>query len=316
MSLYQNVRPADWAEVRGNAGAVAILRNAAESPDRPHAFLLHGPSGCGKTTLARILASKLGCDVIPAGSCDYLEINASSDRGIDIARRITQESGFPPITGGVRVVVLDEFHAMTKDAMNALLKPLEDYPDHQYYILCTTEPSKLLKTIRTRCTHVEVKALSEDDLFALLGDIVDRHGVADPGEDVLDAIARRADGCPRSAVTMLEQQDGLPKEEALAAVRNYQTREQDVIGLCRLVVDGKPWVNIASAYVALEEREPETLRRIMLGYLRSCLLKAKKPGDAGKFAAMIEELVEPTYNSMEAGLVAMLWNAARVAKSE
>ena len=309
MSLYQTTRPDDFDGVFGNKQAVQILRSAVDAEDRPHTYLLYGPSGCGKTTLARIMAKKLGCDVKPEGSADYMEVNASNTRGIDDMRRIAQDASYPPITGGVRVVVIDECHAATKDAQNCLLKPLEDTPDHQYYILCTTDPHKLLKTILTRCSQVEIKPLSEDDIFAMLGRVVDVHKLPDPGDNVLDAITKRAEGCARSAMTMLEQQLGKSESEALATVNAYQSQERQGIDLCRALISKQPWRKIVSIYTKLENPEPEGLRRLLLAWLKTCMLKAKSDDEAGKFANMIAELSEPTYDCGEAGLLAMMFNA-------
>ena len=316
MSLYQQVRPQTLDGIRGQPEAVTILRNALKSPDRPHAFLMHGPSGCGKTTMARIVARELGCDVEVEGSADYTEQNASNNRGIDDIRNIVKDVRYPPIGGGNRVIVLDEVHALTKDAQNCLLKPLEDSPPYQYYVLCTTEPQKLLKTIRTRCVHVPVKLLSGDDVFDLLVEAIKAHGLADPGDAVLDAVTSKAEGCPRSALTMLEQCLGLREAEALTAVQNFRTRERQAIDVCRLLVAGKQWADIAAAYNGIEEKDPEGVRRMLLGYLRSCLLKSRKPADAARMAGMIEELASHTYDSGEAGLLAMMWNAARVGKGD
>ena len=316
MSLCQQVRPKSLDGLVGQPEAVTILGRALAAEDRPHAYLLHGPSGCGKTTAARIIALELGCDVEPDGSADYLELNASNNRGIDDARRIVKDVRFPPIGGGNRVIVLDEVHQMTKDAQNCLLKPLEDYPPYQYYVLCTTEPQKILKTVRTRCTHVPIKTLRDDDVFDLLVDTVKAHGLADPGDDVLDAIARKAEGTPRSGLTMLEQCLGLGEAEALTAVSNFRTHERQAIDLCRLLVQGKLWVDIATAYNGLEERDSESIRRMALGYFKSCLLKARKPAEAARCVSLIEELSEATYNSGEAQLLAMMWRASRVGKGD
>lgn len=316
MSLYQQVRPQTLDGIRGQPEAVTILRRALAAPDRPHAFLMHGPSGCGKTTLARIVARELGCDVEPNGSSDYIEVNASDNRGIDDMRALIKDARYPPIGGGNRVIVIDECHQATKDAANCILKPLEDAPIYQYYILCTTEPQKLLNTIRTRCVHVPVKLLSEDDVFDLLVETVEAFKLADPGDAVLDAVTSKAEGCPRSALTMLEQCLGLGEAEALVAVTNFRTRERRAIDVCRLLVAGKQWADIAAAYNGMEERESEGVRRMLLGYLKSCLLKSRKPADAARMAGMIEELVGHTYDSGEAGLLAMMWNAARVGKGD
>lgn len=317
MSLYQEARPAVFKDVVGNKEAIAVLTAALAKEKRPHAFLFHGKSGCGKTTLARIVARELGCDVDVNGSTDYVEVNASNTRGIDDVRRLVADTMYPPITGGVRVTVVDECHALTKDAQNCILKPLEDTPTYQYWCLCTTEPNKLLKTILTRCTHIEVKGLTEDDVFNLLVHTVQRFlPDQDPGDDVLNAIAARADGCPRTALTMLENAKGLKPEDAMAAVKNFQTKETQAFDLCRAMADSKPWSTVASIYNGLEDTDPEGLRRMLLGYLKSCLLKSKDQAAARRFAGMIEELSKNTFDSGEAGLLAQMWNATRVAKGD
>jgi len=316
MSLYQTVRPKSLDGIVGQPEAVTILRRALAAEDRPHSYLLCGPSGVGKTTAARVMARELGCEVDTEGGVDYLEQNASNNRGIDDIRHIIKDVRYPPIGGGNRVIVLDECAALTKDAQNCLLKPLEDYPPYQYYVLCTTEPQKVLKTIRTRCTYVPFKLLSEDDVFDLMVDVVKAHGLVDPGDAVLDAIARKAEGCPRSALTMLEQCLGLSEASALTAVSNYRTHERQSIDLCRLLIRGATWADIAMAYGGMEEKEPETVRRMLLGYLKSCLLKARKPAEAARIAGMVEELSRPTYDSGEALLLAEMWLASRVGKGE
>ena len=316
MSLYQDVRPGTWDEVVGNAAAVGMLRGAAESEDRPHAYLLHGPSGCGKTTLARVLARSLGVEPVPEGSANYMEVNGSNNRGIEDMRRIVRDSMYEPIIGGNRVVVIDECHMATRDAQNCLLKPLEDSPPWQYYVLCTTEPQKLLRTIRNRCAQAEVVPLDEEELLEVLIRAVGAGGMDDPGDDVLVAMADRAAGCPRSALTMLEQARGLPPEQALEAAKSFRTKEKATIDVCRLIAKGSRWSEVAAAYNGLDEKQPETVRRTMLGYLGKCLAGARKPADAVLFAAMIEELAEPTYNSGEAGLLAGMFRASQVGKGD
>ena len=314
MSLYQSVRPEKLEHIVGQPEAVTILKNAIAAKDRQHAYLFHGPSGCGKTTMARVLARLLGCDVKPDGSLDYEEVNASDTRGIDDMRRIIRDSMYPPMSGGVRVLVLDEAHALTKDAMNCMLKPLEDPPAHQYYLLCTTEPNKLLKTIQTRCMHVPVKPLVLDDIFNMLVDTIKRHDLADPGDGILSAITERSEGCPRSALNMLEQCLGLPEKEAIVAISNFHTKEQEAFKICQMLVGGKDWNVIAPAYNDVADKNPEGMRRMFLSYLKSCLLKARKPAEAARYVGMIEELSENTFDLGEPKLLAMMWQASRVGR--
>lgn len=203
---------------------------------------------------------------------------------------------------------------MTKDAQNALLKVLEDIPSYTYYLLCSTEPKRLLPTILTRCEKVEVSKLDEDRIVAMLDAAIKASGIDDPGDDVLDAIAENADGCPREALVMLEKQSGMAEADAIAVVRSHLTHDKAVIDLCRKVLSG-PWKAVAAAYNRLGDKEPEKVRRAILGYLKSCVLKSDKGGEAERFVAATEELVEPTYDSGEPGLVAMLYRATAAMKT-
>jgi len=267
--------------------------------------LVSGPSGCGKTTLTRIAAREFGCEQM-----NIVEINAASSRGIDMARELERRALAGPLGGGGRAVILDEAHSLTRDASNALLKVLEDIPAWAFYFLCTTEPKRLLPTIRTRCEPIEVRPLSQDQLLDLLAATVESKAIGDPGDDVLDEIAANADGCPRQALVLLEQVDGLEQAEALKLARSFEMAEKETIDLCRAVFKGQ-WTEVVRVLNRLEARDPENLRRAVLGYLRAILLKTRKADEAGAVVAKIEELIEPTYDSGEPGLLAMLYRACR-----
>jgi len=133
----------------------------------PHTLLFSGPPGCGKTTLARILRKKLNC-----GKYDFSEVNCADFRGIDMVRDIRSHLQQAPISGDCRVWLIDEAHKLSNDAQNAFLKMLEDTPNHVYFFLATTNPQKLLKTIRTRCTEVVVKSLGDKNMEELIDDVI------------------------------------------------------------------------------------------------------------------------------------------------
>src|SRR3989304_2450876 len=148
-------RPKDLSDIIGNRSIVTSLESILQSKDRPHAFLFTGKQGCGKTTLARILCKRLECS-----DHDLIEINISNNRGIDTARDIIQFAYVKPLDGRSRVYLLDEVHKSTNDFQNAILKVMEEPPEHLYFILCTTEPQKLLKTVISRCTEYVVSPLA------------------------------------------------------------------------------------------------------------------------------------------------------------
>ena len=305
--LYQQIRPTKLSEFIGNESAKISLKRAFESEDRPHVFLLGGPSGCGKTTLARIASAELGAE-----DFGIVEINAASKRGIDMARELEKYARTSPMGGGARAVILDEAHALTKDAQSALLKVLEDVPEYAFYFLCTTEPHRLIKTIRTRCCKVDVNKLNDEDIAKLVDDVVERAHLENPGDEVVDAIIENADGSPREALMFLEQQDGLSEKEALTVVQSRQTVKKEMLDLCRAVVRGS-WKEVVNTYKRLEDKEPEKVRRAVLGYLKSCLMKAN-PNEAGRFADMMEELVSNTYDSGEPAVALMIFRANRCKK--
>ena len=153
--LYKRYRPRTLNGVLGNEATKSALSAYLEKGTLPHTLLFHGPSGCGKTTLARILAKQLNCS-----GPDFAEINCADFRGVDTARDIMRKMIIRPLKD-CRVWLIDECHKLTNDAQNALLKALEDTPEHVYFFLCTTEHKKLLKTIRTRCTEMPVDFLSD-----------------------------------------------------------------------------------------------------------------------------------------------------------
>ncbi len=302
--LYQKIRPKSFDQIVGNKSAVAALRRAADNPNkRAHCYLLAGPSGCGKTTMARIAAEAFGCDL----KIDLDEINAASNRGIDMARDLERRSATRPFSGGNRVVVIDESHMLTREAQNALLKVLEDIPDWLYYILCSTEPNRLINTVRTRAELIEVQNVSPDEIFDLLNTTITNGHVIDPGEDVLNEIADNSKGCPRRALMMLEKVDGMSLKEALVSVQTYEETEKSVKDVCCAVLNCR-WDHALRAYKLLHSPQPEEVRRATLGYLKSVLLStsAKDDGKIKRIVQQIEELSGNTYDSGEAGLLAMI----------
>jgi len=197
--LYKKYRPKDFEGVVGQTDALKSLQQMAKNKKIPHALLFTGPSGCGKTTLARIVRRELGC-----GKHDFSEVNCADFRGIDMVRDIRSRMMQAPISGSCRVWLIDEAHRLTGDAMDAFLKILEDTPDHVYFMLATTNPQKLLKTVRTRCTEISVKSLSNKDIVKLVTDVAKKEGKTLPKE-VAKKIADKCEGSARQALVLLHQ---------------------------------------------------------------------------------------------------------------
>ena len=294
MSLYLKYRPSTFDDVVGNSEVVSSLSNMVKDRETcPHVFLFHGPTGCGKTTIGRIVARELGCK-----GNDLRELDTADFRGIDTIREIRKQSQFVPLEGDVRVWILDECHKLTGDAQNALLKILEDTPKHVYFILCTTEPNKLLSTIRGRCSQFQLKTLAEKQMMFLLRKVV-------KGEDtsmarvVYEQIVQDSLGHPRNALQILDQVLRVEGDERLEVAKKSAEEQSQSIELCRALLSRKGWKEISQILSGLKDQEPEGIRRHVLGYCESVLLKS----DNDRAAAIIEEFYEPLYNIGFPGLV-------------
>jgi DNA polymerase-3 subunit gamma/tau len=293
--LHILYRPRDLNEIAGNKGAVTALKGFLERDlkDMPHSWLFSGPSGCGKTTLARIIAKELGC-----GDMDFHEFNSSSMRGIDTIRDIEQKCRLAPMSGPVKVYLLDEIHMLTPAAQEASLKILEDAPKNVFFFLATTNPEKLKKAMRTRCTDVTVKPLNSKETVVLLKEICEAEEKK-IDSSVLKKIAMSCDGSPREAVKMLDMVfDVTDTELALEVIENTHVSEATVIELCRALNKGEAWKNIA-AILGNIEAEPESIRRAILTYFSKVLLGQ----DSVHVAEILEQFESNYFDSGKAGLI-------------
>ncbi len=222
LALYRKYRPATFAEVVGQEHVTEPLQQALTSNRVHHAYLFSGPRGCGKTSSARILARALNCEqgptAVPCGTCrscvelapngpgsiDVVEIDAASHGGVDDARDLREKAFFAPVASRFKVYVIDEAHMVTGAGFNALLKLVEEPPEHLKFIFATTEPDKVLQTIRSRTHHYPFRLVAPRILEAHLRRIADEEKVA-VDEAALALIVRAGGGSVRDSLSVLDQ---------------------------------------------------------------------------------------------------------------
>ena len=304
MNLYRKYRPKAFDEVLGNGAEIESLKKKIDKEDRPQAYLISGASGTGKTTLARILAQQFG-----ANDLGIIEVNTADNRGIDTARALIDKSRYTMPDGSPRVFIIDEVHKTTNEWQSAMLKPLEDTPKDIYFILCTTEPHKLLKAIRTRCTPVVMGSLPSNLLLRLISRVVVQEKL-EIDKDVMMKIAEKSEGSPRQALVFLEKIQGMQEKNQMMDVLDVGgDDEAEIMDLCRLLIKGSGW-DAVSAILANLKTDPESARLIILGYMNTVLLRSGK----GHAAEVMECFLDPVFNAGKAGLTLSCFQAVNLRK--
>lgn len=227
-SLYRKYRPQNFNEVYGQEYIVTTLCNAIESNRISHAYLFNGTRGTGKTTIAKIFAKTVNClnmrDNKPCGEClvckcenteeipDIIEIDAASNNGVDEIRELKNKIKLMPVMCKYKVYIIDEVHMLSTGAFNALLKTLEEPPEHVIFILATTEPQKLPITIISRCQRFDFKKISIEKIVERLKFISEKEKIK-ISKDALNEIAKVSDGAMRDAIGMLDQLSSYANKE-------------------------------------------------------------------------------------------------------
>ena len=218
-ALYRTYRPSTFDEVAGQEHIVKTLKNALATQKLAHAYLFAGPRGTGKTTMAKLFAKALNCDegigcqcnecknckaIIDGSHPDVLELDAASNNSVDDIRELIDKVKYGTILGRYKVYIIDEVHMLSVSAFNALLKTLEEPPEHVIFILATTEPHNIIPTILSRCQRYDFTKLSDNDIRNRLKEVLEKENI-DYNEEAVNIIISLADGGMRDALSILDQ---------------------------------------------------------------------------------------------------------------
>jgi DNA polymerase-3 subunit gamma/tau len=337
--LCKAYRPQTFSEVVGQSSIVKSLKNGVRSDNHSQCYLFMGERGCGKTTLARIVGKALNCQHLeesgdPCCECascigistenyiDFKEINASDQNGVNEIRKIAQEMRVRPLFGKVRAYLLDEAHRLTVEAQNALLKNTEDMSEGVYIFLCSTEPKKIIKTLRDRCETYDFKLLKREEIKYLVQTVGVFEGFY-PTDTVLNAIIDVSDNRPRNALKTLQKvlniskEDNLNEREILDLIGATDNEDKNILDLCRLLSSKKyvNWDFIMSTYKKIDI-DKEAMRLVIAGWFRSKLERSKNKEDAYKAAQVLAIFIDPLPTvKPENKLVLNIYNAFTILKT-
>ena len=292
-------RPRSFSEFLGNEAVVSSLSKIIETENKlPNCMLLYGNSGIGKTSLARICAGMMNCH---EDTPNLIEINGSLVTGIDSMRDVIESLKYTLLGSNTnRVIIIDECHRISPQAFDSILKDIEEPAHGIYWILCSTNISKLPKAIATRAHKYELKPVKPTLILQLLNKVADAEKFT-VDKSVLNAIAIKCDGSPRQALTYLSMvRSCVSPAEAQELIKDVAGAEgtPSTIELCRLINKKAGWHDLTAAIRVLDE-DNETVRLIILNYFNKVIMGAKSEGDIMYYCKVLHAFSGNTFNPSE-----------------
>jgi len=303
--IITKYRPTEWGQFIGNETAIYVLVRRLKSSTCPHAFLFTGPSGVGKTTAARIVATELGADIH--------EVDAASNNGVEAMRALVEFSQHMSFTGsGRRMLIIDECHTLSKPAWQAILKLLEEPPEHLYISLCTTELSKVPETVLTRAYHTALKRVTGPEMTDFLLAICDLEDWK-PTDEILELVTQVADGSLRMGLNVMSAIHDAPNRNEALRIISLVEAGDDLKELLQLLIKGhREWKRIRLLLLKVQtDFSDETA--IQAGrYICAALVNTENSEQAARIWTLLDALLFPsdTWDKRTAFVTAigrMLW---------
>ena len=280
--LITKYRPTAFEQVIGNEAAINALVREVNGNSRPHAYLFTGPSGTGKTTLARIVATAVEASV--------MEIDAASHSGVDDIRVLVSTSGYKPLVANKMMYIIDECHALSKPAWQALLKLVEEPPDWLFIALCTTEVQKVPETVKNRCYRVLLKSLKPVEIEDFVDTIAGLEGW-EVTPETFQAIVQAAEGSPRRALSVLQAGHAARNREELAqVVAQVDSDTSPTQELAKLLISGnRDWKRARGLLEQIDDEDEAV--SIICSYIAAAISRAEEAA-AQKYWWVLEAFIQ------------------------
>ena len=296
MSLAVKYRPQTFDGVIGQHTVIKSLQAALKRPVQPHSWLFVGAAGTGKTTTARLLAQHFAEGQL--GPNNLIEINAASNTGVDDMRSVIAQTCYKAIgSSPVKTILIDEVHRLSGNAWDSLLKPIEEPMAHVFWVLASTNPTKIPDTIKTRCVTYVFKPVDEVCIYELLEGIANKEAIT-CGPEILELVAENSNGSPRQALTNLELCAGCKTTNEARSLLQSALHLKGPVDLAKLIINRrKPSWQDVTRLVASIDADPESTRIVISNYIAGALMKAKSDGEALYLLSILEAFSTPYVTS-------------------
>ena len=317
--LNKVYRPCKISEVVGHDTQKKTIGNAIEKGTLPHSVMFIGPSGCGKTTFARIIALGLNCKEGPTPEpcckCDscrailnlnslaVLEEDSGRTGDVGTTRKILEDLPAAPMGGEpYKIAIFDEAHKLggKSSSEDALLKFLEDTPEHVYLMLCTNEPQKLKEVTRNRCKTTQFNRLTTDNIYTLLEEVCQFEGF-NYNTEVLRYISVEAEGVPRASLSFLQQvaSEGSWTKDAVSLIINagIDIDYVEIMDFCRALMKHRSFQTAVASYKKIKNIPLEIMRMSICGFFVGCLRNSKAADEANRYSKIVEFMSVPYFSN-------------------